>query len=70
MIPVLPYLLGATNVIPALIMSLTALFICGAIVSRVTTRSWWYSGLRQLLLGAAAAALTYGVGTLVGPGIG
>jgi VIT1/CCC1 family predicted Fe2+/Mn2+ transporter len=68
MIPVLPYLFGAADVIPALIMSLTALFVCGAIVSRVTTRSWWYSGLRQLLLGAAAAALTYGVGTLVGQG--
>jgi VIT1/CCC1 family predicted Fe2+/Mn2+ transporter len=70
LIPVLPYLLGADSVIPALIMSLTALFICGAVVSRVTSRSWWYSGLRQLLLGGAAAALTYGVGTLVGPGIG
>ncbi|GAA0954551.1 VIT1/CCC1 transporter family protein [Kribbella koreensis] len=70
LIPLLPYLLGANSVIPALIMSLTALFICGAVVSRVTSRSWWYSGLRQLLLGGAAAALTYGVGTLVGPGIG
>ncbi|WP_433022272.1 VIT1/CCC1 transporter family protein [Kribbella sp. CA-294648] len=69
-IPVLPYLLGAGSVLPALIMSLTALFICGAVVSRVTTRSWWYSGLRQLILGGAAAALTYFVGTLVGPGIG
>ncbi|MEV8371962.1 VIT1/CCC1 transporter family protein [Kribbella sp. NPDC056861] len=70
LIPLLPYLLGATSVIPALVMSLTALFICGAVVSRVTTRSWWYSGLRQLILGGAAAALTYFVGTLVGPGIG
>ena len=69
-IPLLPYLLGADNVIPALIMSLTALFVCGAVVSRVTSRSWWYSGLRQLLLGGLAAALTYGVGTLVGPGVG
>jgi VIT1/CCC1 family predicted Fe2+/Mn2+ transporter len=69
-VPLLPYLLGAANVIPALIVSLTALFACGAIVSRVTSRSWWYSGLRQLLLGAAAAALTYFVGTLVGPGVG
>jgi len=57
-------------VLPALIMSLTALFICGAVVSRVTSRSWWYSGLRQLILGGAAAALTYAVGLLVGPGIG
>ena len=69
-IPLLPYLLGAGSVVPALIMSLTALFVCGAIVSRVTSRSWWYSGFRQLLLGGLAAALTYGVGTLVGPGIG
>jgi VIT1/CCC1 family predicted Fe2+/Mn2+ transporter len=69
-IPLLPYLLGATTVVPALIMSLTALFAAGAVVSRVTSRSWWYSGLRQLLLGGAAAALTYFVGTLVGPGIG
>jgi VIT1/CCC1 family predicted Fe2+/Mn2+ transporter len=69
-IPLLPYLLGAGSVVPALIMSLTALFVCGAVVSRVTSRTWWYSGLRQLLLGGVAAALTYFVGTLVGPGIG
>jgi vacuolar iron transporter family protein len=70
LIPLLPYLLGASSVIPSLVMSLTALFICGAVVSRVTSRSWWYSGARQLILGGAAAALTYAVGTLVGPGIG
>ncbi|TCO23343.1 VIT1/CCC1 family predicted Fe2+/Mn2+ transporter [Kribbella steppae] len=68
-IPLLPYLLGAGNVVPALVLSLTALFVCGAVVSRVTTRSWWYSGLRQLILGGLAAALTYFVGTLVGPSI-
>jgi VIT1/CCC1 family predicted Fe2+/Mn2+ transporter len=69
-IPLLPYLLGADSVVPALILSLAALFVCGAVVSRVTSRSWWYSGLRQLILGGLAAALTYGVGTLVGTGIG
>jgi VIT1/CCC1 family predicted Fe2+/Mn2+ transporter len=69
-IPLLPYLLGATSVVPALILSLTALFAAGAVVSRVTSRSWWYSGLRQLLLGGLAAALTYFVGSLVGAGIG
>jgi VIT1/CCC1 family predicted Fe2+/Mn2+ transporter len=68
-IPLLPYLLGAGNVVPALILSLTSLFVCGAVVSRVTSRSWWYSGLRQLILGGLAAALTYFVGTLVGPSI-
>jgi VIT1/CCC1 family predicted Fe2+/Mn2+ transporter len=65
-IPVLPYLLGAQTLWPAMVMSLLALFACGAIVSRVTTRSWWFGGLRQLILGAAAAALTYFIGDLVG----
>ena len=35
----------------------------------MTTRSWWWTGTRKLLLGGSAAALTYAVGTLVGTGI-
>ncbi|MFC0625190.1 VIT1/CCC1 transporter family protein [Kribbella deserti] len=69
-LPLLPYLLGAGDVIPAMIVSLLALFGCGALVSRVTTRSWWYSGLRQLLLGGAAAAVTYAIGSLAGTTLG
>jgi VIT1/CCC1 family predicted Fe2+/Mn2+ transporter len=52
------------------VLSLLGLFVCGALVSRVTTRPWWYSGTRQLLFGAVAAGLTYGVGSLVGAGLG
>jgi VIT1/CCC1 family predicted Fe2+/Mn2+ transporter len=70
LIPLLPYLLGATDILPALVLALTGLFVCGAIVARVTARAWWYSGLRQLVLGAAAAALTYLIGRLVGVGLG
>jgi VIT1/CCC1 family predicted Fe2+/Mn2+ transporter len=69
-IPVLPYLLGADTLWPAMVMSLLALFACGAVVSRVTTRTWWFGGLRQLVLGAAAAALTYFIGDLVGASLG
>ncbi len=69
-LPVLPYLLGADALWPALIVSLLALFGCGAIVSSVTTRSWWYGGIRQLILGGVAAALTYAIGDLVGASIG
>ena len=46
--------------------TLLALFLCGAVVTQVTSRAWWFGGLRQTLLGAAAAALTYGFGALVG----
>jgi vacuolar iron transporter family protein len=66
LLPVLPYLLGATALWPALLLALAGLFACGALVSRVTARSWWFSGLRQLVLGGTAAALTYGLGTLFG----
>jgi VIT1/CCC1 family predicted Fe2+/Mn2+ transporter len=57
-------------VIPAMVVSLLALFACGALVSRVTSRTWWYSGFRQLLLGGAAAAVTYAIGSLVGTTLG
>jgi len=69
-LPVLPYLLGATSLWPAVVLSLLGLFGCGAVVTRVTDRSWWYGGFRQLLLGGAAAALTYGVGSAVGATLG
>jgi len=70
LIPVLPYLLGAGSFLPGLGVTLVALFACGAVVTQVTSRSWWYGGLRQMLLGGVAAALTYGFGALVGVGLG
>ena len=50
-------------------MSLVALFAVGAGVSMLTGRSLWFSGLRQLGLGAAAAAVTFAVGKVIGVGI-
>ena len=71
LIPVLPYLLGADSLVPGLLVTLLALFLCGAVVTQVTSRSWWYGGSRQMVLGAAAAGLTYLFGSLVGSaGIG
>lgn len=69
LVPVLPYLLGADSLLPAVVLSLLGLFGCGAMVTAVTQRSWWYGGLRQLVLGGAAATLTYLVGTAVGAGL-
>lgn len=69
-LPLLPYLLGATSFLPAAIVTAVALFVAGAAVSLVTPKSWWFSGLRQLAFGAAAALVTFAVGSAVGTGIG
>jgi len=69
-VPVLPYLFGASALWPAAVLALLGLFVCGAVVTHVTSRPWWYGGLRQLLLGATAAALTYAFGNAVGTGLG
>ncbi len=43
-----------------------ALFIVGAVLARFTDRAWWWSGLRQLGIGGAAAAATSLIGALIG----
>lgn len=70
LLPVLPYLLGASEIWPAVLLALVGLFGCGAVVARVTARSWWFSGLRQLALGGAAAGVTYALGALFGTVVG
>ncbi|MET7314919.1 VIT1/CCC1 transporter family protein [Streptomyces thermoviolaceus] len=70
LLPVLPYLLGASALWPAVLLALVGLFACGAVVAKVTARTWWYSGLRQLALGGAAAGVTYALGSLFGTAVG
>jgi vacuolar iron transporter family protein len=67
-VPVIPYLFGGGTVVfgLALGLSLLALFAVGAGVSLLTGRGVMYSGLRQVGIGAGAAAVTYLVGTLLG----
>jgi len=65
-VPLVPYLLGSTNIVYSMIISLIGLFGAGALVSLVTTRTWWYSGTRQLLIGSGAAAVTWFLGTTIG----
>lgn len=67
-IPLIPYLVtsGAAAFFSSLVLSLVALFLLGIGISTFTHRSWVFSGTRQVLLGAIAAAVTYAVGTLIG----
>lgn len=69
-VPLLPYLLGASSFLASAILSAVGLFGAGAFVSRFTSRGWLYSGTRQLVLGALAAAVTYGIGAAVGTSVG
>ncbi len=67
-VPLTPFLLGSglNAVIAALALSFAALFAVGAAVSIVTGRGFVFSGTRQVLIGAAAAAVTFAVGTVIG----
>jgi len=65
-VPLVPYLMGSSNIVYSMIISLIGLFGAGALVSLVTTRTWWYSGTRQLLIGSGAAAITWFLGTTIG----
>jgi vacuolar iron transporter family protein len=71
-IPVLPYFFidGMTAVIASMVLSMIGLFAIGAAITVITGRSALSSGLRQVLFGVAAAAITFGVGRLVGTVIG
>ncbi len=71
-IPVAPYLVGGgtTAFVVSLGLSLVALFAVGAGVSLLTGRGALFSGVRQLGIGAAAAAVTYLVGSIIGVGVG
>jgi VIT1/CCC1 family predicted Fe2+/Mn2+ transporter len=65
-LPLLPYLFGVVSLWVSAVASCVALFAAGVIVSTVTARSWWYSGVRQLVVGAVAAALTFALGNAIG----
>jgi VIT1/CCC1 family predicted Fe2+/Mn2+ transporter len=67
-IPVVPYLFlaGFAAFLVSVVLSAIALFAVGAGVSLVTGRGLLFSGVRMVLIGGAAAAVTYLVGRLIG----
>jgi VIT1/CCC1 family predicted Fe2+/Mn2+ transporter len=71
-VPLVPFLLGSGSAAVALSagLSAVALFGVGAAMSYLTGRSPLLSGIRMLLIGAAAAAITYLVGTFLNASVG
>jgi VIT1/CCC1 family predicted Fe2+/Mn2+ transporter len=71
-VPVLPFLVtsGVTATVAAVVASGVGLFLLGAATTVITGRRAVRSGLRQLLIGWAAAAVTYGLGAAIGVTLG
>jgi vacuolar iron transporter family protein len=70
--PIFPFFFwgGTTAIYISLVISALGLFIIGAAITLMTGRGVLFSGFRQVLVGMVAAALTYGVGRLIGVSLG
>jgi vacuolar iron transporter family protein len=66
LVPLLPYLVGLSSLAAALGITAVALLAGGMGVGRLTGRPSLRSGLRQLVLGGVAVAVTFAVGSLIG----
>jgi len=67
-VPILPFLVlrGTQAVASSAVLSALGLWTLGAAITVFTGAPVWRSGGRQLVLGLAAAGLTFGVGKLIG----
>jgi len=67
-IPVIPFffLSGLNSIILSTVFSAAGLFLIGASITLFTGKSVWYSGLRQVIFGLIAAAITFGIGHFIG----
>jgi vacuolar iron transporter family protein len=71
-VPLIPFVIGTGTAaaMAAIIASGIALFAVGALMTLITGRNATRSGLRMLLVGGAAAGITFGVGRLFHVGAG
>ena len=67
-IPLFPFLFtaGTKAIMISVAMSAAGLFLIGATITLFTGRNVWFSGFRQVLFGLMAAAITFGIGRLIG----
>jgi len=68
LIPLLPLLFGFTSLLAVVVVAAVAAFVGGGFVARITERRFLRGALRQLLLAAVAAGITYAIGKAVGVG--
>jgi VIT1/CCC1 family predicted Fe2+/Mn2+ transporter len=71
-VPLVPFAVtgGFRALAASLVASALALFLLGALVTRLTGRSPLRSGLRQVVFGLVAATITYAIGRVVGLAVG
>lgn len=67
-IPVFPFLFlkGTHAIILSVCLSAAGLFLIGSAITLFTNRNVLYSGFRQVLFGLIAAAITFGIGRIIG----
>jgi VIT1/CCC1 family predicted Fe2+/Mn2+ transporter len=67
-IPVIPFFFtgGTTAILLSATLSAIGLFLIGAAITLFTGKSVWFSGMRQVVFGLSAAAITFGIGKLIG----
>lgn len=67
-LPVIPFFFmgGINAILISAGLSAVGLFLIGAAITLFTGKSVWFSGMRQVLFGLAAAAITFGIGKIIG----
>jgi len=67
-IPVLPFMFtsGTKAIVISVSLSAAGLFLIGSAITLFTGRNVWFSGFRQVMFGLGAAAVTFGIGKLIG----
>ena len=70
-VPVIPFVIGSggSAIVISALLAGSALFALGAATTLLTGRHPLFAGLRQVAFGMVAAAITFGIGTLLGTAI-
>ncbi len=71
LIPLLPWLVGSGTaaVVASVVLAIVAAATLGAVLAGMTTRRFAFGAARQAGIAAVAAAITYGIGSVVGVGV-